>query len=120
MVLILREILWGEIPIFHPCFSCFDFLNFRHKLTVSQFVRGRRPVTNAKLSNLAFLLMFKKSVLVLSVASSAVVASAQAVDYTTVLNDNLTTIDTVWGKVATIMIAVALVTVAVRFFRKAR
>ncbi len=53
---------------------------------------------------------------------SAAVSFAQAtpVDYGAVLNTNLDTIDGIWGTVATIMIAVALVTVGVRFFRKAK
>lgn len=47
-------------------------------------------------------------------------AQAQAVDYGATLNTNLETIDSIWGTVATIMIAVALVTVGVRMFRKAK
>ena len=49
-------------------------------------------------------------------------SSAQAADtdYSAVLTTNLTSIQTIWGTVATIMIAVALVTVGVRFFRKAK
>lgn len=51
-----------------------------------------------------------------------VLAHAQTtpVDYGEVITDNLTVIDTLWGKVATIIIGVALVTVGARFFRKAK
>lgn len=47
-------------------------------------------------------------------------AMAQAVDYGAQLESNLETVDEIWGTVAKIMIAVALVTVGVRFFRKAK
>lgn len=57
----------------------------------------------------------------LGLGSSVVVfAQETPVNYATELNSNLTTINSIWGTVATIMIAVALVTVGVRFFRKAR
>lgn len=55
-----------------------------------------------------------------AVIASTVAAQAQETDYGATLNTNFTVIDTIWGKVATIMIAVALVTVGVRFFRKAK
>jgi len=59
--------------------------------------------------------------LCLAIAAPAIaVAQTTPVDYGDVLDTNLATIDTIWGKVATIMIAVALVSVGVRFFRKAR
>jgi len=41
-------------------------------------------------------------------------------DYGATLTTNLGTINTIWGTVATILIAVALVTVGVRFFRKVK
>lgn len=47
-------------------------------------------------------------------------AFADEVDYAAKLNTNLTTIDSIWGSVATIMVASALVAVGVRFFRKAK
>lgn len=53
-------------------------------------------------------------------SASVVPVFAQATDYGAVLDTNLETIDGIWGTVATIMIAVALVTVGVRFFRKAK
>lgn len=64
----------------------------------------------------------KIGALVLLGAASAYNAVAQTtpVDYGEVLEDNLSTINGIWGTVATIMVAVALVTVGVRFFRKAR
>lgn len=43
-----------------------------------------------------------------------------AVDYSAVLTSNLTSINAIWATVAGIMIAVALVSVGVRFFRKAK
>lgn len=64
----------------------------------------------------------KIGALVLLGSASAFNALAQTtpVDYGEVLEDNLSTINGIWGTVATIMVAVALVTVGVRFFRKAR
>lgn len=47
-------------------------------------------------------------------------AQATPTDYGEVLTENLTKINTIWGVVAAIMIGVALVTVGVRFFRKAK
>jgi len=58
-----------------------------------------------------------------SLVTLAVVAAANAQttpDYGADITANFTIIDTLWGKVATLMIAVALVTVAVKFFRKAK
>lgn len=54
------------------------------------------------------------------VATAAVQAQTTPVDYGATLDTNLDTINSIWGTVATIMIAVALVTVGVRFFRKAK
>ncbi|HSH94012.1 MAG TPA: hypothetical protein VK968_07690 [Roseimicrobium sp.] len=53
-------------------------------------------------------------------ATIAAHAQTTPVDYGDVLDGNLDTINSIWGTVATIMIAVALVTVGVRFFRKAK
>jgi|GEM_PF-5130815 len=66
--------------------------------------------------------MKKKLFLLASaIVGFASVAHAQTeTDYGAVLSTNLTTINTIWGTVATIMIAVALVSVGVRFFRKAK
>lgn len=65
--------------------------------------------------------MKKKLVLASLVIASAASAFAQtATDYGAVLDTNLETINGIWSTVATIMVAVALVTVGVRFFRKAR
>ena len=66
--------------------------------------------------------MNKARKLALAAASLAIASSAFATDpdYSTVLTTNLTSINTIWGTVATIMIGVALVTVGVRFFRKAK
>lgn len=64
-----------------------------------------------------------KSKLALLVVVAAAPMSAFAdtpTDYGATLTSNLTQINTIWGTVATIMIAVALVTVGVRFFRKAK
>ena len=62
-----------------------------------------------------------KVVAVLAVAVAlASTASAQAVDYGSTISTNMGVIETLWGKVATIMIAVALVTVGVKFFKKSR
>lgn len=62
--------------------------------------------------------------LVLAGASIGMTALANAqttpTDYGATLNTNLETIDGIWGKVAVIMIGAALVTVGVRFFRKAK
>jgi hypothetical protein len=61
---------------------------------------------------------------ILSVAAFLALAlSARAddpVDYSAVLTTNLGHINTTWGTVAGIMIGSALVTVGVRFFRKAK
>ena len=63
----------------------------------------------------------KVLVLVALVGASALAAHAQtAVDYGAVITTNFGLIDTLWGKVAVIMIAVALVTVSLRFFRKTK
>lgn len=61
-------------------------------------------------------------VLALLAVSAFGVSNALAVDpdYPAILTTNLTSIQTIWGTVATIMIGVALVTVGVRFFRKAK
>jgi len=59
------------------------------------------------------------AILALGLASAAM-AQTTPTNYGTVLEGNLTTIETIWAAVATIMIAVALVSVGVRFFRKAR
>lgn len=53
-------------------------------------------------------------------ASVSAFAEGTPVDYGSALTTNLTSINTIWGSVATIMIGVALVTVGVRFFRKAK
>ena len=55
-----------------------------------------------------------------TVAASSAFADGTTTDYGTQLTTNLTSINTIWGTVATIMIGVALVTVGVRFFRKAK
>ena len=47
-------------------------------------------------------------------------AQTTPTDYGAELTTNFNIIDTLWGKVATIMIAVALVTVGLRFFRKTK
>jgi len=52
--------------------------------------------------------------------ASAIGAQAQAVDYAASVTANMTTVETLWGKVAVIMISVALVVVTLRFFRKAK
>lgn len=54
------------------------------------------------------------------VTSQDAAAQTTPVDYGAVLNTNLDTIDGIWGVVAGIMIAVALVTVGTRFFRKTK
>jgi len=56
----------------------------------------------------------------LALAGASLFAQSTPVDYGAVLETNLDTINTIWGTVATIMIAVALVSVGVRFFRKAK
>lgn len=65
-----------------------------------------------------------KKKLIASLALASVVASSafaqEAPDYGADLTANLTAINGIWGTVATIMIGVALVTVGVRFFRKAK
>ncbi|MFA6287147.1 MAG: hypothetical protein WC661_07135 [Opitutaceae bacterium] len=55
-----------------------------------------------------------------AIGMTALAHAQTAPDYGATLNTNFTVIDTLWGKVATIMIAVALVTVGVKFFRKTR
>lgn len=52
--------------------------------------------------------------------ASSVLAQTTPTDYGAELTTNLTTINTIWGTVATIMIASALVAVGVRFFRKTK
>ena len=47
-------------------------------------------------------------------------AQTAATDYGTELTENLSTINSIWGTVATIMIGSALVAVGVRFFRKTK
>lgn len=59
------------------------------------------------------------SLLALSAVAS-VNAQTTPTDYGAVLETNLDTINSIWGTVATIMIAVALVAVGVRMFRKAK
>lgn len=88
---------------------------------VSQFSRtctvavaGDNNNTNTPMKNARRLLA-----LGLAVGMSAL-ASAQSTGYALDLENNLDTIDGIWGTVATIMIGVALVTVGVRFFRKAK
>ena len=63
--------------------------------------------------------------IILMAATVALSAGARAdtttpTDYGTELTNNLNTINTIWGTVATLMIGVALVTVGVRFFRKTK
>lgn len=64
----------------------------------------------------------KRAAVAAGALSASVSAFAQEtpVDYSSTLTSNLTSINTIWGSVATIMIGVALVTVGVRFFRKAK
>lgn len=62
----------------------------------------------------------KSSSLVVLFILTALAVSAQTDGYGATLNTNLDTIDTIWGAVATIMIASALVAVGTRFFRKAK
>ena len=63
---------------------------------------------------------YVRSLALLPLLAVSAFAQTTPTDYGAVLNTNLTTIDTVWGKVATIIIGVALVTVGARFFRKAK
>lgn len=60
----------------------------------------------------------------LAVGSTALLATASAHaaenQYVTELNDALTSIQSMWTVVAGIMIGVAVVTVGLRFFRKAK
>lgn len=72
-----------------------------------------------------FRVMFKKivgGVVALAISAVAVVAQTTlaAVDYGAELTTNLSAINTIWGSIATIVIGVALVTVGVRFFKKAK
>lgn len=65
----------------------------------------------------------KKKLFAIVLASIALAGSAfaqTATDYGAILNTNLDTINDIWGIIATIMVGVALVTVGVRFFYKAR
>lgn len=64
----------------------------------------------------------KKAAIAAGAAVSALVVNAQAetVDYGAVMNANVGVIDTIWGKIAAIMIGCALVGVGVRFMRKAK
>ena len=79
---------------------------------VSEFYSGALNKMNKIKSKLALLVV---------VAAAPMAAFADTpTDYGATLNTNLTTINSIWGTVATIMIAVALVTVGVRFFRKAK
>lgn len=64
----------------------------------------------------------KKAAIAAGAAVSALVVNAQAetVDYGALMNTNVGVIDTIWGKIAAIMIGCALVGVGVRFMRKAK
>lgn len=55
-----------------------------------------------------------------SILAASSAFAADPADYGATLTTNLTTINSIWGSVATIMIGVALVTVGVRFFRKTK
>lgn len=56
----------------------------------------------------------------LVLSGAAAMAQTTPTNYATELTSNLDTVNTIWGTVATIMIASALVAVGVRFFRKAK
>jgi len=62
----------------------------------------------------------KYSPLALVALASQAFAQSTPTDYAATLTDNLDSINTIWGTVATIVIAVALVTVGVKFFRKVK